>query len=214
MQEGGKVYETGVQSPANNADIMQAPDVFNAAREAATRIGADIVVAGRLNTRKAETKDVLYDQIATFETTVELVVVRATDGARLAGTKVVERASDKDAALARDKAIASAVKVATARVYGETKPQWRKLYMGDNTFEVMFSNVIPPEVESLSRHLEQKLGKGSKASLRSFYGNVAILGLDTPRQYAALQRALLDYRELNLRVTDRQGKRVTVEVRH
>jgi hypothetical protein len=38
--------------------------------------------------------------------------------------------------------------------------------------------------------------------------------VDTDRAYAALERALIDFKQFDLRVSDHQGKRITVDVQH
>lgn len=213
LRQGGKVYESGVDSPRNDTNAMASPALFNAAREAATRIGADIVVTGEITCTKVDSKDILYDNLTTYETVANIGFIHASDGERMGSNRVVQRASDKDATAARDQSIIAAVEAAVAKGYEDTRAEWRKHHQDANQFELLLSNVLPTELHNISRHLEQNLGHGSKVTMRTYYGNVATVGIRTPRQYAALQRAVQDFRELDLRITDRRGKRITVEVR-
>lgn len=213
LKQGGKVYESGVESPRNDVNAMVSPEVFTAAREAATRIGADIVVTGEVACSKVGSKEILYDNLTTYETVATIEFIHSSDGERMGSERVVQRASDKDAASARDQSIVAAVEAAVAKAYEDTRAEWRRHQQAGNQFELMLSNVLPTELHNVSRHLEQHLGHGSKVTMRTYYGNVATVGVRTPRQYAALQRALQDFSELDLRVTDRRGKRITVEVR-
>ena len=213
IEQGGKVYESGIESPHNSVNAMANPAVFNAAREAATRIGADIIVTGQVETRRVGQDEILYDNLTSYETTAIIEFIHASDGQSMAKEIVVQRASDKDANAARDQSIAAAIRGALETAYPQNRSEWRKHYLNSSQFELMLSNVLPSEMHNVSTYLEKALGHGTKVNLRSYYGNVAIVGITTPRQYAPLQRALQDYQEFDLRITDRRGKRVTVEVR-
>lgn len=212
LREGGKVYQSGVQSPPNNMNVMTSHAAFSAAREGAQRVGAQIIISGAVDTRMVDAKDVLYDKMHTCEAVLRLEAVRAADGVRLAAIQSAERASDKDPNVAVANAVASAVGGNAATLFAQAKEAWRLSAMNDAQFEVMFTNLTPQEVETMKAYLDAKLTHGTRSTLRSYYGNVAILGVHTSRQYAALERSLLDFTALNLRLTDRLGKRVTVEV--
>ena len=60
----------------------------------------------------------------------------------------------------------------------------------------------------------KRLSYGSKVYLRSWHGNVGILNVDTDRAYAAVERAIIDFDGFDMRITDRQGDRITVDVNH
>ena len=212
LREGGKVYQSGVQSPPNNMNVMSNYAAFSAAREGAQRIGAQIIISGAVDTRMIDAKEVYYDKMHTCEAVLRLEAVRAADGVRLAAVESVERASDKDPNVAIQRAVDSAVGDNGAKLFVQAKDAWRMSAMNDAQFEVMFTNLTPKEVETIQAYLDARLTHGTRSTLRTYYGSVAILGVHTSRQYAALERALLDFTALNLRVTDRVGKRVTVEV--
>lgn len=214
LTEGFKVYEAGIQVPPNTADIMSDPALFAAAREASQRIGSEIIVAGRADTARVSEAQVLYATILTYETRVQLYMIRADDGTLIGSSDSVERASDADTAIARDDSIRSAVDSAVERLLANTMGIWRATVLERAAYSLMFTDVTPEEIETLSRHLHSRLGSGTKTRLRSFYGGVAVLSVETERAYAALERALNDFHEFDLRVTDHQGRRITVDVHH
>ncbi|AXA35428.1 hypothetical protein BRCON_0651 [Candidatus Sumerlaea chitinivorans] len=211
-EEGAKfISEDGlIIDPAT--DVLASPAAFDKAREAAIRKGAHILIAGRIATSKVSEKEVLYDTIATYESRVELRVARADDGAELARTEVVERASEKDAGVARDEAIRNAMRVAYKNLAGQAGIVWAQTQLEKAKFQVMFTNVRANDLELIARQIETFLGKGTRCLVRSFYGDVGILSVLTSRDYSVLERALAEFQALDLRITDRSGNRITVEV--
>lgn len=214
LNQGYKVYESGIQVPPNTADVMADPSLFAAAREAAQRIGAEVIVAGRADTGRVSDAEILYAKISTFETHVRVDMIRADDGSLLGSAETTERASDADAALARDESVRSATESAVERLVAKTAGIWRSTVLDQSTYSIMLGDVTPEELESVQSHIRVRLGNGTTTRVRSFYGNVAVVSIDTPRAYAALERAILDFKSFDLRIADRQGRRVTVDVHH
>lgn len=211
---GGTVAQQNGAPVGAAVDPTSDPAAFQLARQAASRAGAEILVAGRAETTKVEQRQIYYDTIHTYQTMVHLSVVRVDDGAALATVDVIERASDKDEAKASAASVATAVQAAVGDAMATSKDRLA-LSAGDNTrFSVLFTDVTANETELLIRHLESKLGAGTRANVRTFYGNTAVVNVDTERAYAALERAVLDYRGFDLRIEDHRGRRVVVSVKH
>jgi hypothetical protein len=150
----------------------------------------------------------------TYETAVKLGFVRADDGVMAAETEIVQRASDPDDAAARKASVEQALQRAVAELYDQVQAKWQVTQRKEARYELMFTHLTQDEVPVVQRHLETALAKGTKAHLRSFFGDVAVVALDTPRDYAAVQRAVLDFRAFDMRITDRVGRRITVDVKH
>lgn len=214
VSEGYKVYETGIQTPAFTSDVMADAVLFSAAREASLRIGAEVIIAGRAVTQSVRKEEIYYATIETYETQVHLDMIRADDGTLLGSADAVERASDADPNLARDQSIQGASETAMGKLLESTRGVWRAIILDRPKFSLMFTDLTPNEVELVVRHLESYLRFGTRARLRSYYGGVAIVNVDTERDYSVLQRALQEFRSFDLRVTDRQGRRVTVDTKH
>lgn len=214
IQDGQKVYESGVQVPENNADVMTDPALFAAAREAAQRIGAEIVVAARATTQRVSEEEIFFDVVTSVETQVEISFIRADDGTLLGSATATERGSAADARVAMEESILAAVESAIATILENTRGVWRSTILEQAKFSVMFTDLTPEEVRSVSKHLEATLGSQTKARLRSYHGGVAVISVDTERAYAALERAIQNYKAFDLRITDHQGKRITVDVKH
>lgn len=214
VREGGKVYESGIEVPPNNSDVMGDAGRFQAAREAAQRIGAELFVAGRADTTKVEEKEVFYSLMHTYETKVHLDLVRADDGTVLGSADAVARASDQTADTSRDDSIRNAVQDAIAQLMEKTRGIWRATVLEKAKFSLMFTDVTPDEAQTLARYLEKTLGAHSLARMKSYYGGVAVISLDTERQFAALERALQGFQTFDLRISDHQGQRITVDVKH
>lgn len=214
VQQGMKVYESGVQVPPNNTDVMTDPERFAAAREAATRIGAETIVSGRAETRKVGEAEVFFEKLQTYETRVHLDLIRTDDGTLIGSAENVERASDKDPNAARDESIRSAVQTATQRLLDTTRGIWRNTVLEQAEFSLMFTDLSPVEVQDVMHHLEAMLGHGTRTHLRSYYGGVAVVNVNTERNYAALERVIHDFRSFDMRITDRKGKRITIDVHH
>ncbi|MBX7247268.1 MAG: hypothetical protein K1X53_17365 [Candidatus Sumerlaeaceae bacterium] len=211
---GGKIMETSLYSLPPGTDVLSSPEALTAARELATRASAEIIVAGRLTTKKVDEKKVLYEDMVTFETRLELAAIRTDDGSLVGSADAVQRSSDLDAATARDNSIRLACERAVTQIAEHSRNEWRKTYKGKSKFDVMFTDLSDREAITIQRHLESYLGHGTKAYLRSLYGNVAVFALDTDRDFSALERAIVDFKSFDLRITDRQGRRITVDVKH
>jgi hypothetical protein len=106
------------------------------------------------------------------------------------------------------------VRSATGQVLAKTRGLWRTTVLEKAKFSLMFTDLTPTEVSDVQHHLESMLGYQSRANLRNYFGGVAIFALDTPRSYPALERVIQDFRAFDLRITDHQGKRITVDVHH
>jgi hypothetical protein len=213
--QGARVLRTAIPGavPAN-LPVLANTDTLNAAREAATRAGAEMIVSALIATRKVDEKEVFYDKMHTYETAVKLGFVRADDGVMAAETEIVQRASDPDDAAARKASVEQALQRAVAELYDQVQAKWQVTQRKEARYELMFTHLTQDEVPVVQRHLETALAKGTKAHLRSFFGDVAVVALDTPRDYAAVQRAVLDFRAFDMRITDRVGRRITVDVKH
>ncbi|MGI8907118.1 MAG: hypothetical protein ACR2IE_11575 [Candidatus Sumerlaeaceae bacterium] len=214
VSEGLKIYESGVQSPTNNSDVLASPAFLAAARAAATKLGAEVMLVGSVGTRKVAEEQVYYDKVSSYEAAVHLEMIKTDDGRVMASVDYTSRSSDKDAGAARDDSIRSAVQWSTNELISKTRGQWRKLVVDDPKFSVMFTDLTPEESHLVSRYLQNQLSFGTRVYLKSWFGNVAILNVDTDRAYASLERALIDFKQFDLRISDRQGKRITVDVHH
>lgn len=214
LSEGLKIYETGVQSPTNNSDVLADPSFLGAARAAATKLGAEVIVVGRVATRKTGEEKVYYDTVHSFESSAHLEMIKTDDGRVLAAVDFTTRGADKVADDARDDSIRGAVNAATAELVTRSRGMWRKLVSDDPRFSLMFTDITPEEAHLLTRYLQTQLSFGTKVYLKNWYGNVAILNIDTDRAYAALERAIIDFKQFDLRISDRQGKRITIDVKH
>ena len=212
LSDGDKVYESGIQVPPNSSDVLADPAIFAAAREAAQRIGAEIIIAGRADTRKVGQREELYNLIHTYETVIHIEMIRSDDGSRMGAVDLTERASDADETQARNDSIQSGVDTAIKRLLRQTRGIWRTVVADRSKFSILLTDVSPEEMESVSRHLEMRLGSGSAVRVRSFFSNVAILSVNTERAYAVVERAVQDYKPLNLLISDKQGHRIVVDV--
>jgi hypothetical protein len=214
VEEGGRVYSDGIASPAPNADVLSQPDLFSAAREAAVRRGASVIVAGRCVTTKVGEQEVLYDRMHTYETNVRIDILRADDGTVLGSAENVERASDANADTARDDSVRAAIRAGHERIAEQVRVLWKNTTLEKARFQVMFTNLTPAETKTLLRYLQAELGHGTKAVVRSYFGNVAILSIDTKRDFSAFERAVQGFKEFDLRIADQTGNRITVDVHH
>lgn len=213
LAKGYKAFESGIQVPANSSDVMGDPAVFAAAREAAQRIGAEIIVAVRAQTRKLPESEQLYEKIYNYETVVHEVLIRADDGSQLGqGVDVTMRASDSNEAVAREDSIKNASETATQRTIAQASGLWRSLIQNVCDYSIMLTDVTPAELDLFATHLESALKSGSSVQVRMFFSNVGVLSVSSARDYSVVQRAIQDYKGLNLRVSDQQGKRITVDV--
>lgn len=212
--EGANVTEAGSALPPDNVYALESVPLFGAARQAATRLGAEIIVTGRADTRKISEEQIFYDVIHTYETRVHLDMIRVDDGTLLGTVDEVERASGTGAEDALAESVRAAVEGAVTDLANRTRGIWPKQALDAGKFSLMFTDVTPEETEALMAYLESRLSFGSSAWLKTYYGGVAVVNIDTLRAYAALERAILDYKAFDLRIDDRRGKRITVSVKH
>lgn len=210
--QDGKIYASGIKFPPNDMDVMTSPAAFETARQAALRIGAGIIVTGSANTRKAREQDVLYSKMTTYETTLKLAFIRADDGTLLTSADTRIEASDPDPNKARTQSIQSAADTICQKLLAVSRDMWKRTTPGHADFEIMLTNVQPAQAEAISRYIESQLAEGTRSRLRSYYGDVAVLNVVTPRAYAALERAVSDFNELQLRISDHKNNRITIDV--
>lgn len=214
-EAGGSAAEAQVPGLPQDAFVFADPTVMAKARETAARAGAEVLVAGVSNAKVVKAnEEILYDKLTTVEAAVRLVAVRVDDGAVLAEADVVDRASEPAEEQARQIAMAQVLKTAGKRITADYLESWHKQYGGEAKFEVMFTDLTPDETASVMRHLDTSLVRGTRARLKSWFGNVAVVSLDTPRDYSAVQRAVLDFKSFDMRITDHEGRRITVDVKH
>ncbi len=211
--DGLKVQDAVVPMPGYKVDLADTANVA-AARAAAIQAGAEVLIIGSTDTMRVGQEKVLLDDLITYETAMKLAMIRVKDGRVLGEVNRTVRASgkseDEAAAGVTIKAFGDATRELVANAAG-----LREREVLDKTkFSVMFTDLTEDEVKGVGKFLESRLSYGTKAYLRSLHGNVAIFNLDTDRAYAALERAIIDFDQFDLRITDRQGDRITVDVQH
>lgn len=212
--EGFKVYEEGIESPVNNSEVTADPAFLAAARIAAIKLGADVIITGRAATRTVSRDAIYYDEINSYETQVHLEMIKVDDGTVIGEVTYTDRASDTDPKAALRTAVETAAIAATEELALKTRGWWSCAQLENPKFSLMFTDVTPEEFQVLARYLQSKLSFGTKVYKKSWFGNVGILNIDTDRAWAAVERAIIDFAQFDLRVTDRQGKRITVSAKH
>lgn len=213
-EEGANVTEQGSALPPDNTYIMESAAAFNAGRQAATRLGAEIILTGRAETTKVGEERIFYDLIHTYETVVHLDMIRVDDGTLLGSIDAMERASDTNADEARNESIRAAVADAVTDLTARTRAVWPRQVLDRGKFSLMFTDVTPEETEALMEYIRSQLSYGTRVWLKTWYGNVAVVNVDTPRAWSVLERALQDFKAFDLRIESRRGKRITVSVKH
>lgn len=214
LKENGFPTQNAVlPAPGYALDIDDASAV-GAARAAAIQAGAERILVGAATTNRVGQEDVLLDNLITYETHLKMALVRASDGRLLGEVDRTVRFSGKteeEAAIGvTNKAVGDA---ATELIHNSTGIRDREVF--DKTkFSVMFTDLTQDEVKTISTYLQSTLSYGTKAFLKSWHGNVAILNVDTERDFSALERAIANFKQFDLRITDRQGHRITVDVQH
>ncbi len=212
--EGANVTEAGSALPPDNVYALESAPLLAAARQAATRLGAEIVVTGRAETTKISEEQIFYDVLHTYQTRVHLDMIRVDDGTLLGSVDETERASGTNAEEAMAEGIRTAVESTVLELTARTRGDWPKQALDAGKYSLLFTDVTPEETEALMEYMESRLSFGSRAWLKTYYGGVAVVNIDTQRAFAALERALQDYKAFDLRIDDRRGKRITVSVKH
>lgn len=212
-EDGLKVQDAVVPMPGYRVELADTSSV-GAARAAAIQAGAEMLLLGSADTNRISQEDVLLDNMITYETALSLVLLRVNDGRVLGKVERTVRHSgtteDEAAAGVTEKALANATRELVA---GASAIREREV-LNKTAYSLMFTDLTQDEVKGVSRYLESTLSYGTKAWLKSWHGNVAILNIDTERAYAAVERAIISFDQFDLRITDRQGRRITVDVQH
>jgi hypothetical protein len=213
--KGAKVVEPSLPTcPAPLSDVFACPAVFDAARIAALRQGAHVMVALRSISKKVSETPVLYDTMVSYETRLVLQLVRTDDGSSLGRDEVVARAADKERETAWREALKNAIDLAADRFGSEIQMYWNHAVRAKASHELLFTDLSLDELALVTSYLENTLGYGTRAFVRSYFGNTAVVALATPRDFSALDRALQDFQAFQLRVTSRSGNRVTIFCTH
>ena len=145
---------------------------------------------------------------------VHVQMIKVDDGTVLAEKEISIRASDTKDDKARAESVANALKAASQDLLQQSSGKWNKVVLDQPRFSVMFTDLTEEEAKLVSRHLQSFLNYGSRVYLKTWFGNVAIFNVDTDRALAGLERAIIDFKQFDLRISDRQGKRITVDVQH
>ncbi len=211
--DGYKVQDAVVPVPGYRVDLEDTASVA-AARAAAVQAGAELLILGSAETTRVGQEKVLLDDLITYDTKLKLVLVRVNDGrvlgefdrnVRYSGTDETEAAAG-----VTNKAMADATRELLANSQGIRERE----VLDKTKFSLMFTDLTEDEVKSVATFLQSRLSYGTKVYLRSWHGNVGILNVDTDRAYAAIERAIIDFDAYDMRITDRQGDRITVDVQH
>lgn len=211
--DGYKVQDAVVPAPGYRVDFND-PASLASARAAAVQAGAEMLVLGNADTVRVGQEKVLLDDLTTYETALHLVLVRVNDGRVVGEVQRTVRHSGKGendaAAGVTHKALSNATRELLA---ADTGLRDREV-LAKTKFRVMFTDLTKDELKTVGTFLQSRLSYGTKTYLSSWHGNVGILNVDTERDYSALERAIAEYRGFDMRITDRQGRRVTVDVQH
>lgn len=212
-KEGVRVQEAVMPAPGYRVDLADEAGSA-AARGAAIQAGAERLIIGTAETHRVGQDNVLLDSLVTYETAIQLALIRVNDGRILAqidrSVRFSGKSEDEAAAGVTDKAMLDATR---ELVHAGSGIREREV-MDKTKFSVMFTDLTQDEVQTVSTYLQSTLSYGTKAYLKSWHGNVAILNIDTERDYSALERAIINFKQFDLRITDRQGHRITVDVQH
>jgi len=210
---GARVQESVMLAPGYVVDV-NVPESIHQARIAAIQAGAELIIAGRVDTQRVAQENVYLDNVSTFETTLNLSLIRVDDGRVLGNINTAIRTSGIDPNQAQSDAIKSAMGQATSELIAKGKGLRGREVFDKTKFSLMFTDVTEDEVKSVSRFLQSQLSYGTKVYVRSWFGNVGVLNVDTDRAWPAVERALINFRQFDLRVADVQGHRVTVDCQH
>ena len=143
-----------------------------------------------------------------------MVAFRKDDGTVMGKGEFVERATDKVAETARIRSIELAACNAAARITIDSLAQWKANYQNGATFRVLLSYADKTKTAEFQRHLEMTMGRGTRAYLKSWYGDVAVFSVVTPCDYATLESAIKGCKLGDMRIVDRLDNRVIVEPRY
>ncbi|MCX7626573.1 MAG: hypothetical protein N2Z21_10265 [Candidatus Sumerlaeaceae bacterium] len=209
-----KVLEKATGCPDPVSDVFACPAVFDAARVAALRNGARVMVAARSSSQKVSESSVLYETMISYETKLVLQFIRTDDASILAQDEVTARAADKEKDTALRDAVKNAVELATERFGSQIQVFWNSAVREKAAHQLLFTDLSLDELALVTSYLEATLGHGTRAFVRSYFGNAAVVGLDSPRDFSAVERALQEFKPFQLRITSRAGNRATVVCVH
>lgn len=211
--QGLRVQDAVVPAPGYRVELDDSANVA-AARAAAIQAGAEVLVLGSADTVRVGQEKVLLDDLVTYESTVDLVLVRVNDGRVLDRINRTVRYSGKDENEAASGVTSKAMGEATVQLVGNSEGIREREVKKKTKFNVMFTDLTQDELKTVATFLQSRLSYGTKAFINSWHGNVGILNIDTERDYSALERAIIDFQAFDMRITDQQGRRITVDVQH
>lgn len=214
LAAGGRVVEPKVPGLSQDDFALRDTGVAAQALETASRAGAEVVVTAIMETTKVGASEVLFDNITTYETRVSMVAFRKDDGAVTGKAEFVERASDKSAEVASAKSIELALANCSASVAADTIAEWKYNFGNAADYQLLVTYVNREQTAQFQRHIEGELGRGTRAYLKCWYGDVAVFCVKSPCGYDDVEKAILNCKIGDMRITDRNGKRITVEPRY
>lgn len=212
-EDGYKIQESVFPKAGFTMDLTDSASV-GAARAAAIQAGAEALIVGSAETTRVGQEKVLLDDLITYETNLKLALLRVNDGRILGEVDRTVRFSGKSEGEAAAGVTNKAMADATHELIGHSQGLREREVFNKTKFNVMFTDVTEDELQSLATWLQSRLSYGTKAFQRSWHGNVGIINIDTERDYSALERAIIDFKGFDLRITDQQGRRITVDVQH
>ncbi len=212
-ETGHRTQDAVTGIPGYHIDLVD-NSMVGSARAAAIQAGAEHAFIGNITTRRVGEESVLLEDFVTYESHLQLALVRVNDGRVLGQLERTVRHSGKGDDEAASGVTAKAVRQSVTELVQNSTGVRDREVLDKVKFSVMFTDVTKDEVETIATYLQSTLSYGTKAFLKSWHGNVAILNIDSERDFSALERAIINYKQFDLRITDRQGKRITVQVRH
>lgn len=214
VNTGGRVVVP--QVPGLSQDEFALRDGGTAAKalETASRAGAEVVVTAAVQTAKISEETVLFDPMTTYETTVTMVAFRKDDGNVTGKAEVVERSTDKEPNVAQNKSLELALTRASSSVIADTLAEWKANYGNAGAYMVLLTYADRNQTSQFQRHIEMTLGRGTRAYLKSWFGDTAVFSVATPCSQDDIEKAIGSCTIGNLHITDRNGKRITVEPRY
>ena len=214
MDTGGRVVTPEVPGLSQNEFALKDGGTAAKALETASRAGAEVVVTAAVQTAKVSEQTTLFDPMTTYETTVTMVAFRKDDGNVTGKAEVVERSVDKEPSVAQKKSMELALRRASSSVMSDTLAEWKANYGTGGAYMVLLTYADRNQTAQFQRHIEMTLGQGTRAYLKSWFGDTAVFSIATSCSQEDIEKAIKNCTMGNLRITDKNGKRITVEPRY
>lgn len=195
-----------------NIDVLQDKNTLLKAIEAAQKNEIEVIITGKSETNKVEEKELYFDKYTSYETKINLNLIRVDTGEILTQANASGLAINNDPERAIELSIIRAAMQATNEIMDYFKDNWDKTVLDKADYKIMFTGLKKPDLDVLDQTM-LSLGHNAKLFLRSYYYDVAVINLVFKGDKKDLLRFFETFPNPTLKIVSVKDSNIEIAVR-